>query len=81
LLQTSLLGVFVDELDLGAGVEGVMAETTGRPACHPATMLKIYVYGYVHQIQSSRRLERETARIRDARGGRKHATELHVMAS
>ena len=35
---------------------------TGRPAYHPATMLKIYVYGYVNQIQSSRRLERETAR-------------------
>jgi hypothetical protein len=40
----------------------VVAETTGRPAYHPATMLKIYVYGYVNQIQSSRRLERETAR-------------------
>jgi hypothetical protein len=55
--------VFVDELDLrGLGFEGVVAETTGRPAYHPATMLKIYVYGYVNQIQSSRRLERETAR-------------------
>src|ERR1700723_309362 len=57
------IDVFVDELDLrGLGFEGVVAETTGRPAYHPATMLKIYVYGYVHQIQSSRRLERETAR-------------------
>jgi Transposase domain (DUF772) len=37
-------------------------EATGRPAYHPATMLKIYVYGYINQIQSSRRLERETAR-------------------
>ena len=36
-----------------------MAETTARPAYHPATMIKIYVYGYVNQIQSSRRLERE----------------------
>jgi transposase len=33
-----------------------------RPAYHPATMLKLYVYGYINQIQSSRRLERETAR-------------------
>ena len=57
------IDVFVDELDLrGLGFEGVVAETTGRPAYHPATMLKIYVYGYVNQIQSSRRLERETAR-------------------
>jgi transposase len=55
--------VFVDELDLrGLGFEGVVAETTGRPAYHPTTMLKIYVYGYVNQIQSSRRLELETAR-------------------
>ena len=57
------IDVFVDELDLRAlGFEGVVPEETGRPAYHPATMLKIYVYGYVNQIQSSRRLERETAR-------------------
>ena len=57
------IDVFVDEWDLrGLGFEGVVAETTGRPAYHPATTLKIYVYGYVNQIQSSRRLERETAR-------------------
>jgi hypothetical protein len=44
------IAVFVDELDLrGRGFEGVVAETTGRPAYHPATMLKIYVYGYVNQ--------------------------------
>src|SRR5208282_4381988 len=46
----------------GLGFEGVVPETTGRPAYHPAAMLKIYVYGYINQIQSSRRLERETAR-------------------
>ena len=58
-----VIEVFVDELDLRAlGFEGVVPETTGRPAYHPATMLKIYVYGYINQIQSSRRLERETAR-------------------
>ena len=57
------INVFVDELDLRAlGFEGVVPETTGRPAYHPATMLKIYVYGYINQVQSSRRLERETAR-------------------
>jgi transposase len=57
------IDVFVDELDLrGLGFAGVVPETTGRPAYHPATMLKIYVYGYINQIQSSRRLERETAR-------------------
>ena len=57
------IDVFVDELDLrGLGFDGVVPEETGRPAYHPATMLKIYVYGYVNQVQSSRRLERETAR-------------------
>jgi transposase len=51
------IDVFVDELDLrGLGFEGVVAETTGRTAYHRATMLKIYVSGYVSQIQSSRRL-------------------------
>jgi transposase len=37
-------------------------ESTGRPAYHPATLLKIYIYGYLNRIQSSRRLERETQR-------------------
>jgi transposase len=51
------IDVFVDELDLrGLGFEGVVAKTTGRPVYHRATMLKIYVSGYVSQIQSSRRL-------------------------
>jgi transposase len=56
--------VFVDELDLGAlGFAGVMPEaTTGRPAYHPAVVLKIYVYGYLNRVQSSRRLEREAGR-------------------
>jgi transposase len=39
---------------------GVVPEATGRPAYHPATLLKIYLYGYLNRIQSSRRLERET---------------------
>jgi len=58
-----VIDVFVDELDLRAlGFEGVAPEATGRPAYHPATMLKIYVNGYINQIQSSRGLERETGR-------------------
>ncbi len=58
-----VIDVFVDELDLGAlGFAGVVPEATGRPAYHPATLLKIYLYGYLNRIQSSRRLERETQR-------------------
>src|SRR5271165_5023080 len=58
-----VINVFVDELDLRAlGFEGVVPEATGRPAYHPATLLKIYLYGYLNRIQSSRRLERETQR-------------------
>jgi len=50
-------------LDLGdLGFDGTEPETTGRPAYHPSTLLKIYIYGYLNRIQSSRRLERETQR-------------------
>ena len=55
--------VFVEELDLNLlGFDGMQPEATGRPAYHPATLLKIYIYGYLNRIQSSRRLERETQR-------------------
>jgi transposase len=55
--------VFVDELDLGAlGFSGVTPAKTGRPGYHPGLMLKLYVYGYLNQIASSRRLEREAGR-------------------
>jgi transposase len=55
--------VFVESLDLcRLGFEGVEPEATGRPAYHPSTLLKIYIYGYLNRIQSSRRLERETQR-------------------
>jgi transposase len=55
--------VFVDRLDLDQlGFDGMQPEATGRPAYHPATLLKIYIYGYLNRIQSSRRLERETQR-------------------
>ena len=58
-----VIDVFVDELDLGdLGFERVVPHVTGRPAYHPATLLKIYVYGYLNRVQSSRRLERETQR-------------------
>ena len=55
--------VFIDELDLGAlGFEGVQPASTGRPAYHPSTLLKLYLYGYLNRVQSSRRLEREAQR-------------------
>jgi transposase len=58
-----VVDVFVDKLDLKQlGFEGAEPEATGRPGYHPATMLKIYIYGYMNRIQSSRRLERETQR-------------------
>jgi transposase len=58
-----VVDVFVDELDLkGMGFEGAEPEATGRPAYHPGTLLKLYIYGYLNRIQSSRRLERETQR-------------------
>ena len=58
-----VVDVFVDELELGkVGFQGVEPLATGRPAYHPAAMLKIYIYGYLNRIQSSRRLERETQR-------------------
>jgi transposase len=58
-----VVDVFVDELDLGKlGFEGVDPAATGRPSYHPAVLLKIYIYGYLNRIQSSRRLERESQR-------------------
>src|ERR1700680_2664915 len=58
-----VIDIFIDELDLnGLDFEGVMPADTGRPAYHPAVPLKIYVYGYLNRLQSSRRLERETQR-------------------
>ena len=54
---------FVDGLDLKKlGFDSVDALATGRPGYHPATMLKIYIYGYLNRIPSSRRLERECQR-------------------
>lgn len=62
-IPVRVIDVFVDELALGAlGFEGVDPAATGRPAYHPAVLLKIYIYGYLNRIQSSRRLEREAER-------------------
>ena len=58
-----VIDVFVDELDLGAlGFDRVVPLWTGRPAYHPSTLLKLYIYGYFNRVQSSRRLEREAGR-------------------
>jgi transposase len=58
-----VIDVFVDELDLGElGFGGVAPESTGRPSYHPSVLLKLYIYGYLNRVQSSRRLEREAGR-------------------
>jgi transposase len=58
-----VIDVFVDELDLGElGFDGIEPEATGRPSYHPAVLLKLYIYGYLNRVQSSRRLEREALR-------------------
>jgi transposase len=55
--------VFVDGLNLAAlGFDGVIPEATGRPSYHPSALLKLYIYGYLNRVQSSRRLEREAGR-------------------
>src|SRR6516162_868427 len=58
-----VIDVFVDELDLGElGFDGVAPELTGRLSYHPSVLLKLYIYGYLNRVQSSRRLEREAGR-------------------
>jgi len=57
-----VIDVFVDDLDLSGLGFKTTAEATGRPGYHPATLLKLFIYGYLNRIQSSRRLERETQR-------------------
>jgi len=58
-----VVDVFVEELELRElGFTRVEALATGRPAYHPAVLLKLYIYGYLNRVQSSRRLERETQR-------------------
>ena len=58
-----MIDVFVEELDLGElGFNGIDPEATGRPSYHPSLLLKLYIYGYLSRVQSSRRLEREAGR-------------------
>jgi len=57
-----VIDVFVDNLDLSHLGFKTIPEETGRPSYHPSTMLKLYIYGYLNRIQSSRRLEKETNR-------------------
>ena len=55
-----VIDAFVEKLDLSRlGFDGVAPEATGRPSYHPAMLLKLYIYGYLNRVQSSRRLERE----------------------
>src|SRR5260370_12195493 len=59
--------VFVDALELRElGLEGVTPAATGRPGYHPSPLLKLYIYGYLNRVQSSRRLEREAGRNLEA---------------
>jgi transposase len=58
-----VIEAFVEALHLGElGFDGVEPETTGRPSYHPSVLLKLYIYGYLNRVQSSRRLEREAGR-------------------
>jgi transposase len=57
-----VIDVFVDELDLSGLGFKTEPEATGRPAYHPATLLKLYIYGYLNRVHSSRQLEREAQR-------------------
>ena len=58
-----VIDAFVDGLDLKElGFDGVEPAATGRPAFHPSVLLKLYIYGYLNRVQSSRRLEREAGR-------------------
>lgn len=57
-----VVDVFVDQLDLGSLGFGVEPASTGRPSYHSSILLKLYLYGYLNRIQSSRRLEREALR-------------------
>ncbi len=57
------IDAFVDALDLAKlGFDGVSPAATGRPSYHPSVLLKLYIYGYLNRVQSSRRLEREAGR-------------------
>ncbi|TQV74098.1 IS1182 family transposase [Aliikangiella marina] len=61
--QIRVIDAYVDSIDLlSLGFKGVEPKDTGRPSYHPSVMLKLYIYGYLNRLQSSRRLENETHR-------------------
>jgi len=61
--EIRVIDVFADSLDLSSlGFAGVIPKHTGRPSYHPSAMLKLYIYGYLNRVQTSRRLEKETHR-------------------
>jgi len=74
---------FVDELDLGdLGFGRVEPLATGRPGYHPCDLLKLYIYGTLNRVQSSRRLEREAGRNVEVMwlvGRLQHALEAHGL--
>src|SRR4249919_2182599 len=58
-----VIDAFVNALDLAKlGFDGVEPAATGRPGYHPSVLLKLYIYGYLNRVQSSRRREREAGR-------------------
>ena len=57
-----VIDVFIDDIDLSGMGFKTVPEVTGRPAYHPGTLLKLYVYGYLNRVHSTRRLEREAGR-------------------
>jgi transposase len=58
-----VIDAFVEALDLGGlGFDRIAPKATGRPSYHPSILLKLYVYGYLNRVQSSRQLEREAGR-------------------
>ena len=69
------MDAYVDALDLAKlGFEGVAPEVTGRPSYHPSALLKLYIYGYLNRVQSSRR--RRVVQIPDVQADR----EYHFLA-
>jgi transposase len=83
-----VIDLFVDKLDLAQlKFEAVVPAATGRPPYHPSVLLKLYTYGYLNRVSSSRRLEREASRnvevmwlsnapITDSRTARKNREDL-----
>ena len=78
--RVRVIEAFVDQLDLREmGFESVDPEMTGRPAYHPSVMLKIYIYGYLNRVQSSRRLEYESQRNLELLPGGSAARAIAIL--